>query len=200
MCTIEQVDRLAHYDHSLVVSLRLNLGLGKLSIKRCLISVDYLLESMWEHLGLVRVYTKKKGHQPSFDEPLVLTGYYLFRSSTNIFQRAVVEFQWMMLFFKSIKICLITSNMPLFGEPAPSTALKDVAWNMSCKMKMFFKSLLKQRRNRDTTKTTVKRCRPTMTTIIKPRRRKSPWNPKADFSFLRTEFWINISYFNICIW
>eukprot|EP01126_Amoeba_proteus_P021106 TRINITY_DN213_c0_g1_i1.p1 TRINITY_DN213_c0_g1~~TRINITY_DN213_c0_g1_i1.p1 ORF type:complete len:407 (-),score=75.91 TRINITY_DN213_c0_g1_i1:255-1475(-) len=61
MCTIEQVDRLARYDHSLVISLTLNLG------------IDYLLESMWEHLGLVRVFTKKKGHQPSFDEPLVLT-------------------------------------------------------------------------------------------------------------------------------
>eukprot|EP01127_Copromyxa_protea_P012165 TRINITY_DN3136_c0_g1_i1.p1 TRINITY_DN3136_c0_g1~~TRINITY_DN3136_c0_g1_i1.p1 ORF type:complete len:423 (-),score=88.24 TRINITY_DN3136_c0_g1_i1:39-1256(-) len=61
MCTIEQVDRLAHYDNSLVISLRLNLG------------IDYLLEAMWENLGLVRVFTKKKGHQPSFDEPLVLT-------------------------------------------------------------------------------------------------------------------------------
>jgi ribosome-interacting GTPase 1 len=61
MCTIEQVDRLARYDHSLVISLRLDLGL------------DYLLESMWENLGLVRVYTKKKGHQPSFDSPIVLT-------------------------------------------------------------------------------------------------------------------------------
>jgi len=61
MCTIEQVDRLARYDNSLVISLRLTLGL------------DYLLECMWENLGLVRVYTKKKGHQPSFDSPIVLT-------------------------------------------------------------------------------------------------------------------------------
>lgn len=28
MCTIEQVDRLARYEHSLVISLRLDLGLG----------------------------------------------------------------------------------------------------------------------------------------------------------------------------
>jgi ribosome-interacting GTPase 1 len=76
MCTIEQVDRLAHYDHSLVISLRLNLGLGIFFSPSLLIDADYLLECMWEHLGLVRVFTKKKGHQPSFDEPLVLTGTY----------------------------------------------------------------------------------------------------------------------------
>src|SRR5204862_6905596 len=31
-----------------------------------------LLEKMWEYLDLVRVYTKPRGIQPDFDDPLVL--------------------------------------------------------------------------------------------------------------------------------
>jgi ribosome-interacting GTPase 1 len=34
---------------------------------------DYLLSRMWEKLALVRVYTKKKGCMPDFEDPLVLT-------------------------------------------------------------------------------------------------------------------------------
>lgn len=32
-----------------------------------------LRHQMWEMLELVRVYTKKKGQQPDFSEPIVLT-------------------------------------------------------------------------------------------------------------------------------
>lgn len=28
----------------------------------------------WDMLGLVRVYTKKRGHPPDFEDPVVLTG------------------------------------------------------------------------------------------------------------------------------
>lgn len=35
-------------------------------------NIDELLEQMWEKLNLVRVYTKPKGIQPNFDEPVVL--------------------------------------------------------------------------------------------------------------------------------
>tara|TARA_B110000503_G_C6975137_1_gene340815 strand:- start:254 stop:409 length:156 start_codon:yes stop_codon:yes gene_type:complete len=37
------------------------------------LNYDYLLERIWEKLALVRVYTKKKGAMPDFDDPLVLT-------------------------------------------------------------------------------------------------------------------------------
>ncbi len=36
--------------------------------------LDYLLSRIWDYLGLVRVYTKKKGHAPDFSSPIVLTG------------------------------------------------------------------------------------------------------------------------------
>lgn len=35
-------------------------------------NLDELLEVMWEKLNLVRVYTKPKGQQPDFDQPIVL--------------------------------------------------------------------------------------------------------------------------------
>jgi len=38
------------------------------------LNLDNLLKTIWDYLGLVRVYTKKKGQQPNFDEPIVLTG------------------------------------------------------------------------------------------------------------------------------
>jgi ribosome-interacting GTPase 1 len=37
------------------------------------LNYPYLLEKIWEKLDLVRVYTKKKGFMPDFEDPLVLT-------------------------------------------------------------------------------------------------------------------------------
>jgi small GTP-binding protein len=59
--SIEDVDRLSKQQNSVVISCNLELNL------------DYLLERMWDALGLVRVYTKKRGVAPDFSEPLVLT-------------------------------------------------------------------------------------------------------------------------------
>jgi small GTP-binding protein len=59
--TIEQVDRLARQENSIVLSLSLNLG------------IDNMLARMWKELGLVRLYTKKKGFPPQFGDPVILT-------------------------------------------------------------------------------------------------------------------------------
>ena len=59
--TIEDVEELARRPHSLVISVSLKLNF------------QYLLETIWEKLGLVRVYTKKKGRQPDFLDPIILT-------------------------------------------------------------------------------------------------------------------------------
>ena len=37
------------------------------------LGIDILLEKLWDLLGLVRVYTKKKGNYPDFSDPLILT-------------------------------------------------------------------------------------------------------------------------------
>ena len=36
------------------------------------LNVDYLLQQIWSSLGLLRVYTKKRGARPDLEEPLVV--------------------------------------------------------------------------------------------------------------------------------
>merc|ERR1712012_635716 len=36
------------------------------------LNLDYLLDKMWEYLALVRVYTKKRGQHPDFDDGLIM--------------------------------------------------------------------------------------------------------------------------------
>ncbi len=61
MMTIEEVDGFARLLNSIVVSVRLKLNL------------DVLLETMWQYMGIIRVYTKKKGRLPDLNNPLILT-------------------------------------------------------------------------------------------------------------------------------
>ncbi|PSN48321.1 Developmentally-regulated GTP-binding protein 2 [Blattella germanica] len=58
--SIEEVDRIARQPNSVVVSCNMKLNL------------DYLLEQLWEYLSLIRVYTKKPGQPPDFDDGLIL--------------------------------------------------------------------------------------------------------------------------------
>ena len=61
--SIEDVDRLARLPYSTVCSIRMNLN------------VDSVLEMILEYMGLLRIYTKKRGEAPSFSEPVVLSKY-----------------------------------------------------------------------------------------------------------------------------
>ena len=38
------------------------------------LNVDALLASLWQEMALVRVYTKKVGGKPDFEDPVVLSG------------------------------------------------------------------------------------------------------------------------------
>ncbi len=58
--TIQQVDVYARQPHSVVISCNWNLGL------------DYLVDMIWNYLGLIRIYTKPRGRAPDFLEPLIL--------------------------------------------------------------------------------------------------------------------------------
>ena len=59
--SIEEVDKLMREPYNVAISVHMNLG------------IDILLERLWDALGLVRIYTKKKGCQPDFADPLILT-------------------------------------------------------------------------------------------------------------------------------
>eukprot|EP01111_Echinosteliopsis_oligospora_P009912 TRINITY_DN2997_c0_g2_i1.p1 TRINITY_DN2997_c0_g2~~TRINITY_DN2997_c0_g2_i1.p1 ORF type:complete len:370 (-),score=98.19 TRINITY_DN2997_c0_g2_i1:8-1117(-) len=58
--SIEEVDRLARQDNSCVISCNMNMNL------------DYLVEKIWDMLGLVRTYTKRRGEAPDFSDALIM--------------------------------------------------------------------------------------------------------------------------------
>jgi len=84
--SLEEVSRIAHEPHSVVVSCNMKLNL------------DYLLEVLWEYLALIRVYTKKRGEPPDFEGGLILRRgasvehvcHAIHRSITNVFKYALV--------------------------------------------------------------------------------------------------------------
>jgi len=58
--SLEEVDRLANLPYSVVISCYMKLNL------------DYLCDALWEHLNMVRIYTKKPGCPPDFEDPIIL--------------------------------------------------------------------------------------------------------------------------------
>jgi len=58
--SLEQIDKLAREEHTVVISCEMDLNL------------DYLVEKIWEMLGLVKVYTKKRGAHPDLADPICL--------------------------------------------------------------------------------------------------------------------------------
>ncbi|KAH8739057.1 DRG like OBG family GTpase fused to an RNA binding domain TGS domain [Cryptosporidium ryanae] len=59
--SISEIDELARQQNSVVVSSQMRWNL------------DTLVEQIWNRLGLVRLYTKKRGEYPDFLDPLILT-------------------------------------------------------------------------------------------------------------------------------
>ena len=58
--TLEEVARLARMPHSVVCSLHWDLN------------VEEVIDEMWEHMGLIRIFTKKKGSPPDLTKPFVV--------------------------------------------------------------------------------------------------------------------------------
>ena len=54
------MDELARKPDSVVISIYMNLNL------------DFMLQKMWDYLGLIRIYTKRRGQLPDLTEPIVL--------------------------------------------------------------------------------------------------------------------------------
>lgn len=93
--TMEDVDHLAKLPDSVILSCQLNLG------------TEYFLEIMWKYLGLVRIYTKKKGNPPDFEEPIVLRkhkgGFSILSAINQIHRDLVQSFKGAIVWGKSVK-------------------------------------------------------------------------------------------------
>lgn len=61
LVSVEDVDELARRPDSVIISVSMKLN------------IDYMLKQIWNRLELVRVYTKKRGCQPDFGDPVILT-------------------------------------------------------------------------------------------------------------------------------
>lgn len=79
-----------------------------------LLNLDYLLEVLWEYLALIRVYTKKPGQAPDFNDCLILRRgvtvehvcHSIHRTLVGAFKYALV---WV-LFLYFFKLTLIIKN------------------------------------------------------------------------------------------
>lgn len=58
--TVEEMDRLSRLPHSVVLSLHWD------------VNVDEVIDEIWEHLNIIRIYTKRHGNQPDFVKPFVV--------------------------------------------------------------------------------------------------------------------------------
>ncbi|KAF7978903.1 hypothetical protein HWV62_44419 [Athelia sp. TMB] len=58
--SLEQMDKIAREDNTVVISCEMELNL------------DYLIERMWAELNLVKVYTKKRGAHPDLTDPVCM--------------------------------------------------------------------------------------------------------------------------------
>uniref|UniRef100_A0A6U4BXR3 OBG-type G domain-containing protein n=1 Tax=Phaeomonas parva TaxID=124430 RepID=A0A6U4BXR3_9STRA len=95
MITIEDMDRLARQDNSVVISVHMSLNL------------DRLMAKIWRYLGLVRIFTKPKGQQPDLEEPVVLTsgrrGLSVSSAVQSISNELLTTFNYALVWGRSVK-------------------------------------------------------------------------------------------------
>jgi len=93
--SIEEIDDLVQDEQNACISVQMNLG------------IDILLEKMWDQLGLVRVYTKRTGTMPDFNDPLILTtgrdGLTVKSALMQIHRDFVLEFSHAQVWGRSVK-------------------------------------------------------------------------------------------------
>lgn len=91
----KDVDALARLPHSLVCSVNEGWNL------------DRLLERLWQEMGLRRVYTKRRGEAPSFDEPLVISkwraGVTVEAACGHLHKDMLAKFNYAMVWGTSVK-------------------------------------------------------------------------------------------------
>lgn len=93
--SIEEVDELARKPDSIVISIYMNLNL------------DVMLQKMWDYLGLIRIYTKRRGQAPDLLEPIVLSserhGLSIETATTSISKELLGIFNFALVWGRSTK-------------------------------------------------------------------------------------------------
>ena len=98
--SIEEVDAISQDPLSCCISVHMELGL------------NVLLQKIWKQLGMVRIYTKKKGQPPDFEDPIILTtsrgGITIKDCISQIHRQLLDEFQSAFVWGKSVKFSPMT--------------------------------------------------------------------------------------------
>jgi len=93
--SIEECDRLTKDSQNAVISCQMNLG------------IDILLEKLWDQLGMVRIYTKRRGEAPDFSDPLILTnerhGLTVKSAIMQLHRDLMTEFSYALVWGRSVK-------------------------------------------------------------------------------------------------
>lgn len=90
--SIEEVDRLARMPHTVVISCNMRLNL------------DYLIETMWEHLNLIKVFTKKRGQKPDLVDGIILRNGATAEAVCHAIHRSMVDkFKYALVWGTSVK-------------------------------------------------------------------------------------------------
>mmetsp|Transcript_11628 Transcript_11628/g.8491 ORF Transcript_11628/g.8491 Transcript_11628/m.8491 type:complete len:147 (-) Transcript_11628:101-541(-) len=93
--SIEEVEALTNEETNVAISVTMKLGL------------DIMKEKIWDLLGLVRVYTKRKGMPPDFSDPLILThgrhGCQVKSAILQIHKGLLKDFSYAMVWGRSVK-------------------------------------------------------------------------------------------------
>lgn len=90
--SIEEVDRLARLPHAVVISCNMRLNL------------DYLVEKIWEHLNLIKVFTKKRGQKPDLVDGIILRNGASVEAVCHSIHRSMVDsFRYALVWGTSVK-------------------------------------------------------------------------------------------------
>lgn len=94
--SIEEIDALARQPHSVVISVKAQLNL------------DVLLARMWDYMGLIRIFTKRRGAPPDLEEPVVLStqrpgGITVETATARVSRELLVIFNYAMVWGTSVK-------------------------------------------------------------------------------------------------
>ena len=112
LVSLEDVDELARRPDSVVISVSMELN------------IDSLLKQIWNKLELVRVYTKKRGCQPDFAEPVILTlkrkGCTVEALCSSIHRDFAKSFKYALVWGRSAKFSPQTVGLSNLTSPRPS--------------------------------------------------------------------------------
>lgn len=90
--SIEEVDRLARLDHSVVISCGMKLNL------------DYLVSCLWDHLNLIKVFTKKRGFKPDLVDGIIMRNGATVEAVCHSIHRTMVDtFRYALVWGTSVK-------------------------------------------------------------------------------------------------